>query len=70
MKAMVSPIWAALGDAPGSMVSGHRVRHSVVWLLAYFRRQRGTIARSYRHDDAAAAGQLVIEVDAKGAAWI
>ena len=64
LKSMVSPLWAALADAPFETIGANRVAHSLRWLLAFFRGRRGTMTRHFRHDDAHAAGQVVIDVDA------
>ena len=64
VKPMVSPLWAAIADAPGEFVGKGRVAHALRWLLALFRRKRGTLTRHFRHDDQRAAGRLTIDVDA------
>ena len=64
LKPMVSPLWAAIADTPHEVIAKGRVAHALRWLVAFFRRRRGTLTRHFRHDDQRAAGRLVIDVDA------
>ena len=64
LKAMISPIWKALGDAQRSTVGRRRIAHSLRWLRAFLLRRRGTLQRSYHPDDGYAAADLVMEFDA------
>ena len=64
LKPMVSPLWAAIADAPQEIIAKGRVAHALRWLVALFRRKRGTLTRHFRHDDQRAEGRLTIDVDA------
>ena len=64
LKAMISPIWKALGDAQRGTIGRRRIAHSLRWLRAFLLRRRGTLQRSYHPDDGYAAADLVMEFDA------
>ena len=64
LKSMISPLWAALADAPHGIVARGRVDHALRWLEALLARRRGTMLRRFRFDDQMAEGRLVIDVDA------
>ena len=64
LRAMVSPLWAALTDTPAGTVGTSRVAHALRWLVAFFRRSKGTVVRQFRHGAVYATRSLTIDVDA------
>ena len=64
LKAMVSPLWAALAEVPQGVIARGRVDHALRWLEALLARRRGTMTRRFKFDDQMAEGKLVIDVDA------
>ena len=64
MKPIISPLYAAAADAPGGRVGTKRIAHTLRWLRAFLRRQRGVLERAYHPKDSYEERSLILEFDA------